>query len=202
MAGYAVRQVAGPEGWYYTVYRSHDGAFIHALSTADGVAFCIDLPYGTEDEATAAGWGLAIEPNGAGLYAANAKLGMAVDVDLNEFTIRKSGRLASLAPLITLAKFESATWVEGGAAALGPDGSLLFVAGDRGVIAVRAKDLSTVAVLGSSTRFSDVAVGGSGAVYALTDAGGVVQLDVQGGSRTVSIASNRYSGITAVLTMH
>jgi hypothetical protein len=202
MAGYAVTQVAGPQGWYYTVYRRNDGAFIHALSTADGVAFCIDLPFGAEDEATAASWGLALETNGSGLYAANARLGMAVEIDLNEFTIRKSGRLASLTPLITLAKFESATWVEGSAASLGPDGKLLFVAGNKGVIAVRTKDLSTATVLGQSTRFTDVAVGGSGAVYALTDTGSVVQLDSRGGNRAVTIAANRYSGITAVLTMH
>ena len=201
MAGYAVTQVAAPDGWFYTLYRGHDGAFIHALSTPDGVAFCIDLPGGPEDEATAANWGLALETNGRGIYAANASLAMAVDVDLQEFIVRKSARLATMTPAIVLAKFESATWSAGSAASLGPDGSLLFVAGDRGVVAVRTKDLSTAAVLGSSLRLSDVAVGGSGAVYALTAAGGVVQLDGSGGSRDVSIASNRYSRITAVLTM-
>ena len=201
MAGYAVTQMAGPQGWFYTVYRSKDGAFIHALSTSDGVAFCIDLPGGPEDEATAASWGLALEENGSGLYAANARLGLAVDVDLQEFEVRKEGRLAGATPLVVLAKFESATWVGGSAASLGPDGKLLFVAGNRGVIAVRTKDLSTAMLLGTSTRFTDVAVSGSGAVFALTDAGSVFQLDATGGKRSASIASNRYDAISAVLTM-
>ena len=199
MSGYAVTQLTGRLGWVYTLYLGHDGAFIHALNTNDGVAFCIDLP-GTlgSDEAMAAGWGLALSPTRDELFAANGTLGVISDIDLSNFSVRRTSPLA-VAPAIELAKFESAE-PAGGGLALSQDGATLYLLGRPGVMVVRASDLATIGHLGGNRRYLSVAAGSGRAVYAVRDDGRAVVLGGDSEPNLV-LAGDRYAGIAAVVPL-
>ena len=199
MTGYAVTQLAGRLGWVYTLYRGHDGAFIHALSTVDGVAFCIDLPRTTgADEATAAGWGLALSPTRDEIFAANEPLGVISDVDLTTFSVVRGSTLGA-AGSVELAKFESAQ-AAGGSLALSEDGATLYVLAQHGVMVVRATDLATIGTVGGSQAYRSVAAGSDGAVYAVRDDGRAVVLGRDGGPALV-IDGEDYADIAAVIPM-
>ena len=67
--------------------------FIHALSSVDAWALCIDLPAtGGDDPAAAADWGLTATTNGRSIVAANATLGVAVEIPLSDLAVRRIGR--------------------------------------------------------------------------------------------------------------
>jgi hypothetical protein len=202
MSGYAITQTKGAGGWVFTAYRGHDGAFIHALNTVDGYAFCIDLPASSGgDEAAAAQWGLALDADHGLLYAANAALGTVSEIGLDDFVVRQTGKLASAGATIRLAKFESGKWVRGGSIALGADGTRLYVLADQGVIEVRTRDLTTIGRTAGTVSYRDLAVSASGITYALDAGGAVVRLDAAGGSHPVKIPSNRYSQIVGAVTL-
>jgi hypothetical protein len=199
MSGYAVTQLTGRLGWVYTLYRGHNGAFIHALSTNDGVAFCIDLPGTTgSNEATAAGWGLALSPTRDELFAANGTLRVMSDIDLSSFGVSRTSTLAS-APSIELAKFESAE-PAGGGLALSQDGATLFALVQRGVTVVRASDLATIGHLGGDRTYLSVAAGSGGAVYAVRDDGRAVVLGKDSEPSLVFVGDH-YVGIAAVVPL-
>jgi hypothetical protein len=82
MAGWPIAQLVRPDGMVFTLYRGAEHPFIHALNTVEAWAVCIDLPADNADDAMAAlDWGLAAAPDGHAIFAANATLGLAVDVD-------------------------------------------------------------------------------------------------------------------------
>jgi DNA-binding beta-propeller fold protein YncE len=199
MNGYALTQAVGKAGWVFTLYRSADGAFVHALDTADGIAFCIDLP-GTEadDPATAGSWGLVADPSGQRLYVADPVRRTVSAIDLVDFSILRSGRLASV-PGVRLAKLESAQ-PAGGRVALGADGTTLYVVDTTGVAVVSTADLATTGHLGGSGVFRSVAVGSAGTVYAVDDAGRAVRLGT-GPTDTTPIGSGAYASIVAVVPL-
>ncbi len=199
MSGYAVTQLTGRLGWVYTLYRGHDGAFVHALSTYDGVAFCIDLPDTTgSDETTVAGWGLALSPTRDELFAANGTLGVMNDIDLSTFSVSRTSTLAA-APSIELTKFESAE-PAGGGLGLSQDGATLYVLGRHGVMVVRASDIVTIGHLGGNGTYLSVAVGSGGAVYAIRDDGRAVIVG-KDSEPSLVIAGDHYASIAAVVPM-
>ena len=199
MNGYALTQEFGRAGWVFTLYRGADGAFVHALDTAEGIAFCIDLP-GTEadDPATAGSWGLVADPSGERLYVADSARRTISAIDLGDFSIRRSGRLASV-PGVRLAKLESAQ-PAGGRAALSVDGTTLYVADTTGVAVVSTADLATTGHLGGSGVFRSIAVGSAGTVYAVDDAGRAARLG-PGSTDSTPIASGAYASIVAVVPL-
>ncbi|HEX7471879.1 MAG TPA: hypothetical protein VF323_02255, partial [Candidatus Limnocylindrales bacterium] len=206
MNGYAVTQEAGQNGWIYTIYRGADGAFIHALDAADGVAFCIDLP-GTDGATTtaAAPWGLVADPSGDALYVVDPLRKTVSAIDLTDFSIRRTASLAS-APTIRFAKLENAEPVAG-RAALSRDGRTLYVADTTGIDVVRVADLVTTGHLGGNTTFQSLAIGSAGRVYAVDDAGRAVQLgdgsaSATSGTPAASAADGRYSAIVAIVPLH
>ncbi len=197
MNGYAVTQQPGLAGWVYTVYRGHDGAFVHALDTADGIAFCIDLPSSTgEDATTGAAWGLALDASGSILYAANPALRTVSEIGLADFSVRRTQTLAT-SPTIELAKFESAR-PAGGRLAISPDGKTLYVLEANGIRLVRMADLATTGHLGGDTAFRSLAAGSGSTLYAVDDAGRALVMDVAGGG-TYPFGQTRYSAIVAVV---
>jgi hypothetical protein len=200
MNGYAVTQEAGKGGWVYTLYRGKDGAFVHALDTADGTAFCIDLP-GTsgEDAASSATWSLVADTSGDRLYAADPTLRTVDAIDLTDFSVRRSGSLTSI-PTVGFAKLESATPVAG-RAALSPDRKTLYVLDTAGVAVVRVDDLKTIGHLGGSTVLRSVAVGSKGTVYAVDDAGRVVRLGT-GSTAPTQVANGTYTSIVAIVPLN
>ena len=61
MGGYPITQLRRPDGMVFTLYRGAEHPFIHALSSIDAWAVCIDLPATDDDDAaTALDWGLAV----------------------------------------------------------------------------------------------------------------------------------------------
>ena len=96
MAGWPIAQVRRPDGMVFTLYHGAEHPFIHALSSVDAWALCIDLPAaGANDTAAASDWGLTATVDGRSIIAANATLGLAVDITLPDLAIRRS---ASFAP--------------------------------------------------------------------------------------------------------
>lgn len=199
MNGYAVTQEAGRSGWVYTLYRGADGAFIHALDTADGAAVCIDLP-GTAkgDPQSSAGWSLVADPSGDWLYAADPTLRTVNAIDLSDFSVRRSGSLASV-PAVVFAKLETATSVAG-RAALSPDRKTLYVIDTTGVAVVRVADLKTIGHLGGRGVYRSLAVGSKGTVYAVSDAGRIVRL-AAGSASPIQVADGTYTSIVAIVPM-
>ena len=199
MNGYALTQEFGKAGWVFTLYRGADGAFVHALDTADGIAFCIDLP-GTEaeDTATAGSWVLVADPSGERLYVANSARRTVSAIDLVDFSILRSGTLASV-PSVRLAKLENAE-PAGGRAALSIDGKSLYVVNTTGVAVVSTAGLTTIGHLGGSGVFRSIAVGSAGTVYAVDDAGRAARLGT-GSTDSTPIASGAYASIVAVVRL-
>lgn len=62
MNGFPMTRATGPGGvWEYTLYNGDGKTFVHALNTAAGTAFCVDLPIGQRGIAAAE---LAVSPDG------------------------------------------------------------------------------------------------------------------------------------------
>ena len=88
MAGWPIAQVRRPDGMVFTLYHGAEHPFIHALSSVDAWALCIDLPAtGGDDPAAAADWGLTATVDGTSIVAANATLGVAVEIPLSDLAI-------------------------------------------------------------------------------------------------------------------
>jgi hypothetical protein len=126
MAGRPLARVSDAAGDYaYTLYARTDGSlFVHALDTADAIAFCIDLPAGAQADPIAGAWTLALGagPSSDWLYALDPVRGTLVEVDLRSDS---AGRLAAI---------PRAAWVGGrplvGGAAVSADGTLWVAAPD------------------------------------------------------------------------
>jgi hypothetical protein len=202
MQGEAVTQRTGPDGWVYTLYRGADGAFVHALDTANGGAFCIDLPdTDNENDATTARWGLALEATGRSLYAANGETGQVYEIDLEDFEVARSGLIPRQVGAIELAKFENGEWASAGTAAVDPKGEILFVARDNGVAAVRTSDLSSLGTLDPAHAYRSVVVGGTGVVYGIDSQGALIRLGSMAKPSTQQIGGYGYSAVEAVVTV-
>jgi hypothetical protein len=147
MAGSAIAQVRRPDGLVLTLYRGPEHPFIHALNSREAWAVCIDLPAGgTDDAAASLDWGLTPSIDGLSVFAVNASLGLAVDVDPAELAVRRSASIGTSAEApIVLAKFgHGEVGQVGRRLVVSPDGTRLFAAGTNGITVIRTKDLVTV----------------------------------------------------------
>ena len=200
MHGYALTQVAGRGGMVFTLYRGPDGAFIHALDTHNGGAFCIDLP-GTKDASSDSNgeWGLVADPSGSILYVTDPAERRVSAISLTDFSITRSATIA-VVPTIQFAKLETAK-PAGGRAALSADGKSLYVITRAGVAVVRTADLVTTGHLGGSGIFRSIAAGSAGAVYAVDEAGHALALSAGSGAST-RIANGTYDSIVAIVPYH
>ena len=198
MNGYALTQEVGRNGMTYTLYRGPTGAFIHALDTTQGIAFCIDLP-GTADEGsdTNGDWGLVADPSGSFLYVTDPAEHRVSAINLTDFSITREKTIAS-DPSIRFAKLES-TKPAGGRAALSPDGSTLYVIDRTSVAVVRVADLVTTGHIGGTGSYRSITVGSAGTVYAVDTSGRALAL---GPDKAVSIGNGTYASIVGIVPMH
>ena len=203
MAGWPVAQLRREDGLVLTLYRGAEHPFIHALDTVQGFAVCIDLPATSSTEADAAvDWGLAASPDGGTVYAANASLGLVVDVDPAQLVVRRTAHVeAARTTAIVLAKLGGTeSGPVGRRVIVAPDGGTLYAAGPGGILAV---DLPSMAGLGRFLEGQPVdAIGATRdgrTVFALLHAGGrIVQLDGRTGAVVGSVPGSGYDRLLAV----
>jgi hypothetical protein len=195
MAGYAIAQERRPNGTVLTLYDGPEHPFIHALQASEAWAICIDLPATGSDAAD--GWDLAATSDGRTAFAVNATAGIAVDVDLDQLTVRRTAILdrstaGAVRPVISLAKFgHTEVGPVGRRLVVAPDGTRLFAASDKGIVVLSARDLSTIRrdLAGNDVRTIGLTPDGSigfalvagGRIAAFDPATGRVFGDVPGG---------------------
>jgi hypothetical protein len=204
MAGWPIAQVRRPDGMVFTLYRGAEHPFIHALSSVDAWALCIDLPaIGTNDATAASDWGLTATIDGRSIIAANATLGVAVDITLPDLAIRRSASFApSASNVISLAKFgHDAGGQVGRRLVASPSGSVIYAAGAGGIVSLATSDLSLKGrfLEGVPVDAMAVTVDG-GTVYALIHAGGrIVRLDASSGRIVGEVPGDGFDRLAAVV---
>ena len=184
MAGYPIDQERRSDGMVLTLYRGAEHPFVHALSTVDAWAVCIDLPdRGFEDTDAASDWG--IVPLGRADVAANATLGIAVDIDPSALEVRRMVDFEpSAAAGFRLAKFgHGDLGPSGRRVAASPDGTSLYAAGEGGIVRLGIDDLHVEQRYLTGTAVDAIAVTPDGAsIFALTRTGGrIARLDAETG---------------------
>ncbi|MBI3749432.1 MAG: hypothetical protein HY262_11395 [Chloroflexi bacterium] len=206
MAGYPLDQLREPNGFVFTLYRGAEHPFVHALSSVDGWALCIDLPAVDSGDADAAlDWGLAASADGRAVYAANATLGVAVEIDANDLSIRRTGRFAAPAAAsgaISLAKFgDQPSGPVGRRVVVSPDGSTLFVAGSGGIVRMATDGLTTGRTLLAGSAIDSLALNPDGAtLYALLHRGGqIVALDPSTGEIVGRVPGGGFDRLVAIV---
>ncbi len=200
MAGTPIEQIVGNSGWVFTLYLGPDGPFVHALSTLDRIALCLDLPLAASAGASTSGWGLGVAAGGHVMYAANAGLGRVYQLDLDQPGVVRTAELPTAATLaIELAKFDGAPGATGNLAAVSPDGSLLYVVGPTGLQVVSTVDLRPGAHLLADRALAGVGVAPDGrTVYALGRDGRIDRLDPSTGTILGSLDGAGYDAILRV----
>jgi DNA-binding beta-propeller fold protein YncE len=205
MAGWAIEQQRLAGGIVMTLYRGVEHPFIHALSTVDGFAICIDLPPTRHDDADAAAdWGLARSPDGRAVYAVNATIGLAVDVNPGDLSIRRSATMPPGTAAIILAKFgHEDPGVTGRRIVVSPDGERIYAASRTGIVELATRDLSVTRRLLSGTRVDSLGVTRDGAgLFALRHSDGrVVRLDVASGDVVAEVPASGYDRLLAVVPL-
>jgi hypothetical protein len=205
MAGYPVAQLRRPNGFVFTLYRGADHPFIHALNSTDGWALCIDLPgTGALDTAAALDWGLTPSADGLSIFAVNATLGLAVEVDPNDLSVRRTARFETppSAP-ISLAKFGHE---EGGPVGqrviASPDGSTLYAAGSGGIVRIAADSLAVTGTFLPGAAIDALALTrDGGTLYALVHAGGrIVRLDTASGDEA-QVPGGGFDRLVAIIPL-
>ncbi len=203
MAGWPVAQLRREDGLVLTLYRGAEHPFIHALDTVHGFAVCIDLPAtpgGSTDAAL--DWGLAASPDGGTVYAANASLGLVVDVDPAQLVVRRTAQVnAARSSAIVLAKLGGS---ESGPVAqrviVAPDGGTLYAAGSGGILAIGLPAMAGLGRFLEGQRVDAIGATRDGrTLFALLHAGGrIVQLDSRTGAVVGSVPGGGYDRLLAV----
>jgi hypothetical protein len=189
MAGWPIAQLRRPDGLVLTLYRGLEHPFVHALSTAEAWAICLDLPAnGASDAVAARDWALAPSADGKTVYAINATLGIAAEINLTEMTVTKTSRLEAAttgsAGSIVLAKFGHEAVGPAGRVVVSPDGGILWAAGSSGILEVNTRDLTTRHRFLDGTAVDGIAAAPDGSVlFALVHDGGRIVALLPGSGR-------------------
>jgi hypothetical protein len=203
MAGSPIAQLRQPGGSVLTLYDGPEHPFIHALNSGEAWALCIDLPAAGPDGGTGwRDWGLASSPDGSAVYAVNATLGMAIDVDPSQYAVRRSAPIGTTAAApIVLAKFgHGDVGPVGRRLVPSPDGKLLFAAGAQGLTVITTADLSVVRtdLAGTTIDALGITPDGSTLFALLRDGGRIVAVDARTGHRLGTVSGEGYDRLLAV----
>ena len=204
MAGYPIAQARRPDGMVFTLYRGPEHPFIHALSSMEGWAICIDLPAtGADDASAALDWGLAATIDGHSLIAANATLGLAVGIPFGDLAVRKSVTFApSASTAISLAKFgHDAGGPVDRRLVMSPVGSTLFAAGSGGIVRLDAGSLAVTGRFLEGGAVDAIALTPDGTtLFALLRAGGrIVRIDATTGKVEGAVPGDGFDRLAAVV---
>ena len=201
MGGWPIAQIRTPTGFAFTLYRSPEHPFIHALSTTEGWALCIDLPAtGAGDAAGSLDWGIAAATDGRTIVAANATLGLVASFYDGDYTPRTASFAPTAASGIVLAK--SGDDVAGGAGhrvVTAADGSI-YAAGATGVVRLSGSDLTVTGRFVSGSPVDAIALSPDGStLYALIRSGGrIVAVDVASGRMVGEVPGYGFDRLVAV----
>jgi DNA-binding beta-propeller fold protein YncE len=187
MAGLRLSGVASPDGhWLYSVYtRQNKGAFIHALSLDDPIAFCIDLPgSGYSSNPDEFHWSLALSRDGRNLYAANGAMGIVAEGDTASNappSITRTVHIDTTAPSASLGQDVEAKEVGANGAVLSPDGRTLVMTGATGVMWVDTANLRANGRQLTDWTVWSLALSPNGnTLYAVNDAGMIAEVSMTG----------------------
>ncbi|HEY8989392.1 MAG TPA: hypothetical protein VIM39_10255 [Candidatus Limnocylindrales bacterium] len=206
MAGWPLGQVRRSDGMVLTIYRGTAHPFIHALNTIDAWAVCIDLPSsGASDTSAAGDWGIVADPAGRSVYAVNATLGLAAEINATELVVKRTSSLGTAsidspgAPRIVLAKFGHGEVGVAGRVVIFPDGETVWASGANGVVSIATRDLSVSRRMLAGTPVDGIAVAPDGSVlYALTRTGGrIVAVDRDTGRELGSVPGDGFERLVA-----
>jgi hypothetical protein len=207
MYGSPITQVAHG-GTVLTLYRGPEHPFVHALSSLDRFAVCLDLPAtGFTDEAAGPDWALVDQPGRGVVDAVNATLGLAVEIDPGALSISRtvtlpasSGSAAAGGPRIQLAKFGHGQVGAVGRRAVATSAGGTIVAGGRdGLVAIATKDLSVEwrALPGEAVTSVGLSPDGS-TVFALLGSGRILAVSSTDGSSLGAVPGEGYDRLLAV----
>jgi outer membrane protein assembly factor BamB len=203
MAGYPLAQLRRDDGTVFTLYRGLQHPFIHALNTKEGWALCLDLPAtGAASEVAAGDWGLAQSADGGTVYAANATLGLVLEIDPVDYAVKRSASVKPLAGSgIVLAKFgHEESGPIGRRVVVAPDGKTVYAAGAGGILAMDTTDLAVRSTFQKGTAINGLAVTiDGGTLYALLMDGHIVKLDAATGERLATVPGDGYDRLVAVV---
>lgn len=204
MAGYPIAQLRQSNGFVFTLYRGAEHPFIHALSSADGWALCIDLPAtGSDDAAAALDWGLTGSADGHTVFAVNATLGLAAEVDSGDLSVRRTARFeAPTSASISLAKFgHEAGGPVGRRVIASADGSTLYAGGSRGIVRIAVDDLTMTGTFLEGSAIDALALTpDGGTLYVLAHQGGrIVELDAASGEVIGRVPGDAYDQLVAIV---
>jgi hypothetical protein len=203
MAGWAIEQQRLGKGIVLTLYRGHEHPFVHALDTINSGAICIDLPPTMHDDAVAAAdWGLARSPDGLSVYAINATIGSAVEIDPGTLSIRRTSNIGPSSAAITLAKFgHQEVGVTGRRVVVSPDGQRIFAASANGIVELAARELTVNRRLLGGTRVDALGLTPDGTgLFVLRHAdGGIDRLDVASGAVVARVPGGGFDRLLAVV---
>jgi hypothetical protein len=205
MAGWAIEQQRLAQGLVMTLYRGHEHPFVHALDTINSGAICIDLPPTRHDDAVAAAdWGLARSPDGLSVYAINATIGVAVDIDPLSLSIRQTANIGAGTAAITLAKFgHQDVGVTGRRVVVSPDGRSVFAASANGIVELAARDMSVTRrlLVGTGVDALGLTPDGTGLFVLRHSDGGIDRLDVASGAVVARVPGSGYDRLLAVVPL-
>jgi hypothetical protein len=210
MSGTPIAQSRRPNGLVLTLYRGPEHPFIHALMAHEAWAVCIDLPAtGSEQASAALDWDLAASPSGASVFAVNATLGLAVDVDPAALTVRRSATIGAVADAgasaaareLVLAKFGHVDLGSvGRRAVVSADGSTLYAAGPGGIAVIRTRDLVVVRrdLAGSTIDGLGITPDGTVLFALLGGNGEIAAIATADGRRLGTVPGSGYDRLLAV----
>jgi hypothetical protein len=186
MAGWPLDQARRADGMVMTLYRGAEYPFVHALSSKEAWAVCIDLPTrGFDDVEAAADWGIVSLGAGGSDLAVNATLGIAVEIHPTDLTVKRSVDFEpSAAAAFRLAKFGHGEVGPAGRRVIAaPDGTSIFAAGEGGIVRIGAADLDVQQRYLTGTAIDGLTLTPDGTtLFALTRTGGrIARLDVATG---------------------
>jgi hypothetical protein len=201
MAGWPIAQLRRPDGLVMTLYRGAEHPFIHALNTTEAWAVCIDLPATHADDANAAlDWGLAAAPDGRAVFAVNATLGLAVDVNPTDLVVRRSASIQPASASIELAKFgHQDGGPVGRRVVVAPDGHTIFAAGSTGILAINAARLTEARRFLDGTAVGALGLSPDGRTLFALDGGGIVVLDAASGAVVGRVPADGFDRLLAVV---
>jgi hypothetical protein len=189
MTGTRLGGVASPDGaWLYSVYvRQTSNPFVHALTLSGApIAFCIDLPgSGYSTNPSEMHWSLVLSADESRLFAVNAALGLASEIDATRQSVTRTVHFAasstnasrSLIPAV------EAKELGGSGAVLSPDGKVLVAAGTTGIVWIDTSSLNVNRRGLNDWHVQSLGLSPDGkTLYALKDSGMVAEISMASGS--------------------